>query len=213
MNKLPSARISLQRRTEFTLELCLAWPDRLHVPAQHAPDRYSVIGDGNSHINLSGREVAGLYHGNLRSERHRVCSGLVSVPLHCWACTSLLKCVLCSTHNIRKLPSERKRAAQGAGADLLPASGGPTHRGGTAYLSKIERNVVPPPSEGTIWRLARDLEEDPDLLLAMAGKVSSDLLAVILQRPRLFADLPRQLKDAPDHAILIGVREVRDGDW
>ncbi len=82
-----------------------------------------------------------------------------------------------------------------------------------AYLSKIERDVVPPPSEGTIRRLARDLDEDPDLLLAMAGKVSSDLQAVILQRPRLFADLLRQLKDAPDHAILTVVREVRDGDW
>ena len=52
------------------------------------------------------------------------------------------------------------------------------------YLSKIERDVMPPPSEGTIRRLARDLEEDSDLLLAMAGKVSSDLQAVILQRPR-----------------------------
>ena len=82
-----------------------------------------------------------------------------------------------------------------------------------AYLSKIERDVVPPPSEGAIRRLARDLEEDPDLLLAMAGKVSSDLQAVILQRPRLFADLLRQLKDAPDHAIWTVVREVRDGDW
>ncbi|MDE0670443.1 MAG: helix-turn-helix domain-containing protein [Caldilineaceae bacterium SB0662_bin_9] len=82
-----------------------------------------------------------------------------------------------------------------------------------AYLSKIERDVVPPPSEGTIRRLARDLEEDPDLLLAMAGKVSGDLQAIILQRPQLFADLLRQLKDAPDHAILTVVREVRDGDW
>ena len=82
-----------------------------------------------------------------------------------------------------------------------------------AYLSKIERDIVPPPSEGTIRRLACDLEEDPDLLLAMAGKVSSDLQAVILQRPQLIADLLRQLKDAPDHAILTVVREVRDGDW
>ena len=82
-----------------------------------------------------------------------------------------------------------------------------------AYLSKIERGVVAPPSEATIRRVARDLDEDPDLLLAMAGKVSSDLQEIIIRRPRLFADLLRQLKEAPDHALLRIVREVRDGDW
>jgi hypothetical protein len=50
-------------------------------------------------------------------------------------------------------------------------------------------------------------------MLALAGKVSSDLREVILKRPRLFADLIRQLKDAPDHAVLRIVREVRDGRW
>jgi HTH-type transcriptional regulator, competence development regulator len=54
---------------------------------------------------------------------------------------------------------------------------------------------------------------EPDLLLAMAGKVSSDLLEVIRRRPLLFAELIRQLKDLPDHAVLRLVREVRDGDW
>ena len=82
-----------------------------------------------------------------------------------------------------------------------------------AYLSKIERGEVPPPSESAIRRLAEELREDPDLLLAMAGKVSRDLQGIIVRRPRLFADLLRQLKDAPDHAILRVVREVRDGEW
>ncbi len=82
-----------------------------------------------------------------------------------------------------------------------------------AYLSKIERDQAAPPSEATIRRLANELREDPDLLLAMAGKVSSDLREVILRRPQLFADLLRQLKDVPDHAILRVIREVRDGDW
>lgn len=82
-----------------------------------------------------------------------------------------------------------------------------------AYLSKIEREQMAPPSEAAIRRLAHELHEDPDLLLAMAGKVSSDLKNIILRRPRLFADLLRQLKDAPEHAILRVVREVRDGDW
>jgi len=82
-----------------------------------------------------------------------------------------------------------------------------------AYLSKIERNEVAPPSEATIRRLAEDLGEDVDLLLAMAGKVSRDLQEIIMRRPRLFAELIRQLKDAPDQAVLRIVREVRDGNW
>lgn len=82
-----------------------------------------------------------------------------------------------------------------------------------AYLSKIERGLVAPPSEATTRRIAEELSEDPDLLLAMSGKVSGDLQRIILSRPLLLADLLRQLKDAPDHAILRIVREVRDGVW
>jgi transcriptional regulator with XRE-family HTH domain len=82
-----------------------------------------------------------------------------------------------------------------------------------AYLSKIERGVFAPPSETAILKLAEVLGEDPDILLAMAGKLSSDLQSIILQRPKLFADLLRQLKEVPDQAILSVVREVKDGDW
>ena len=82
-----------------------------------------------------------------------------------------------------------------------------------SYLSKIERGQQPPPSEDTIRKLAKDLQEDPDVLLAMAGKVSTDLRAAIIRRPKLFAELIRQLKDSPDHAVLRITREVRDGSW
>lgn len=82
-----------------------------------------------------------------------------------------------------------------------------------SYLSKIERGEEAPPGEATIRRLAAALGEDPDVLLALAGKVSSDLLEIIRARPRLFADLLRQLKTMPDTAVLRLVREVRDGDW
>jgi transcriptional regulator with XRE-family HTH domain len=82
-----------------------------------------------------------------------------------------------------------------------------------SYLSKVERGDVSPPSEATLVKLARELDVDPDLLLAMAGKVSRDLLDVIRRRPLLFGELIRQLKDLPDHAVLRVVREVRDGDW
>jgi transcriptional regulator with XRE-family HTH domain len=82
-----------------------------------------------------------------------------------------------------------------------------------AYLSKVERGLVPPPSKATIVKLAADLGEDLDILLALPGKVSSDLQADIVRRPKQFAQLIRQLKHAPDRAVLKVVREVRDGKW
>lgn len=82
-----------------------------------------------------------------------------------------------------------------------------------SFLSKVERDEVPPPSEEKIVALARDLDEDADVLLAMAGKVSSDLQRVIRKRPELFAALIREMKNLPDQAVLRLVREVRDGNW
>ncbi len=82
-----------------------------------------------------------------------------------------------------------------------------------AYLSKIERGDVAPPSEATTVRLAKELQQDPDVLLALAGKVSGDLREIIRKRPALFAELIRQLKEAPDEVVLRVVRVVRDGDW
>jgi transcriptional regulator with XRE-family HTH domain len=82
-----------------------------------------------------------------------------------------------------------------------------------SYLSKIERGLEPRPSEPTTRALALALGEDPDVLLAMAGKVSADLQDVIRRRPHLFAQVIREMKNLPDHAVLRVVREVRDGKW
>jgi len=82
-----------------------------------------------------------------------------------------------------------------------------------AFLSKVERDIVSPPSEGKVIALAEVLNEDPDLLLAMAGKVSSDLLAIVKARPQLIGELLRELKEQPDHAVLSVVRNITDGDW
>jgi len=82
-----------------------------------------------------------------------------------------------------------------------------------SYISKIERGEVSPPSEATIMHLAQVLKEDPDVLLALAGKVSTDLRQVILKRPKIFAALIRQLKDAPDHIISRMVSEACDAKW
>jgi transcriptional regulator with XRE-family HTH domain len=82
-----------------------------------------------------------------------------------------------------------------------------------SYLSKIERGEQPPPGEETIVALAKELGEDADVLLALAGKVSSDLLKIIRKRPKVFAEVIREMKKMPDHAVLRIVREVRDGQW
>lgn len=82
-----------------------------------------------------------------------------------------------------------------------------------SFLSKVERGEVPPPSEAKIVALAKELEQDPDVLLALAGKVSSDLQDAIRKRPEVFGSLIRELRRMPDHAVLRLVREVRDGKW
>lgn len=82
-----------------------------------------------------------------------------------------------------------------------------------SFLSKVERDLGSPPSEETLLRLAEEIDVDGDVLLALAGKISSDLKEVIHRRPVLFARLIREMKDLPDHAVLRLVREVRDGEW
>ena len=82
-----------------------------------------------------------------------------------------------------------------------------------SYLSKVERGEKAPLSEERVRALARELGEDPDVLLALAGKVSADLQEIIRKRPQLFATLLREIKDMPDRAVLRLVREVRDWEW
>jgi len=82
-----------------------------------------------------------------------------------------------------------------------------------SYLSKVERGENAPLSEEKILALALELEEDQDVLLALCGKIGKDVQAVIRKRPHLFAQLIRDLKNLPDHAVLRIIREVRDGKW
>lgn len=110
---------------------------------------------------------------------------------------------------IRRLREARAATDPGFSLRQVAARCGVT----PAYLSRVERGEVAPPGEETLLRLADELGEDPDVLLAMAGKISADLRSAILARPKLFAELIRTIKDAPDNAVLRVVREVRDGNW
>ena len=80
-----------------------------------------------------------------------------------------------------------------------------------SYLSKVERGKVPPPSEEKIVLLAAELREDPDVLLSLAGKVSSDLLEIILRRPRAVGGLVRSLKNVSERRISTMTRQSREG--
>ena len=82
-----------------------------------------------------------------------------------------------------------------------------------SYLSKLERGEQKYLSEEKIVLLADDLKEDHDILLALSGKISQDIQKIIRKRPKLFAQLIREIKDMPDQAVLRIVREVRDGNW
>src|SRR5690348_13670553 len=59
------------------------------------------------------------------------------------------------------------------------------------YLSKIERDDFPPPGEEKIKAIAQELGKDPDELLALAGRVASDLEEIIQQTPREMATFLR----------------------
>lgn len=80
-----------------------------------------------------------------------------------------------------------------------------------SYLSKVERELEPPPSEPKIRALAAELGEDPDSLLALAGKVSIDLQIAIRKRPLLFARLIRELRNLPDSTVLRLLKNLNSG--
>ena len=82
-----------------------------------------------------------------------------------------------------------------------------------SYLSKIERGEPPPPGEQTILRLAEELGKNPDALLALAGKLSSDLLENIRERPTVVAELRRTVRGLSAKRVSLISRQIRDGDW
>jgi HTH-type transcriptional regulator, competence development regulator len=81
------------------------------------------------------------------------------------------------------------------------------------YLSKIEREKLPPPSEDIILKLAVELHEDPVELLARGGKVPSDVLEIIRVHPRAFVAHIRELRGRPAEEIVRMTTQVRDGKW
>ena len=59
------------------------------------------------------------------------------------------------------------------------------------YLSKVERDEFPPPAEDRVKKIAEVLNLDPDELLALAGRVASDLTEIIRRQPHEAASFLR----------------------
>ena len=62
------------------------------------------------------------------------------------------------------------------------------------YLSKVERDEFTPPAEDKVKAIARVIECDADELLALAGRVSSDISDIIKRQPVELAALLRSTK-------------------
>ncbi len=62
------------------------------------------------------------------------------------------------------------------------------------YLSKIERDEFQPPAEDKVRKIAGIIGRDPDELLALAGRVASELTDIIREQPREMADFLRAAK-------------------
>src|SRR6056297_1379343 len=59
------------------------------------------------------------------------------------------------------------------------------------YLSKVERDEFTPPTEDKVRAIAQIIECDPDELLALAGRMPSDLANIIKRAPVQVAALLR----------------------
>jgi transcriptional regulator with XRE-family HTH domain len=62
------------------------------------------------------------------------------------------------------------------------------------YLSKVERDEFAPPAEDKVKAIAKIIDCDPDELLALAGRVSSDVSEIIKRRPVELTALLRTTK-------------------
>ena len=63
-----------------------------------------------------------------------------------------------------------------------------------SYLSRVERDEFSPPAEDKVKKIAEIIGQDVDVLLALAGRVASDLTDIIRERSREMADFLRAAK-------------------
>ena len=69
------------------------------------------------------------------------------------------------------------------------------------YLSKVERDEFNPPSEEKVRAIAKALGQDADELLALAGRVSTELANIIQRHPREMATFLRAANGLTDEQM------------
>ncbi len=77
------------------------------------------------------------------------------------------------------------------------------------YLSKLERDQLPPPAEDKVKRIADIIGRDHDELLGLAGRVASDLKEIIREHPREMASILRTAKGLSAEHLLELARRVQ----
>jgi transcriptional regulator with XRE-family HTH domain len=77
------------------------------------------------------------------------------------------------------------------------------------YLSKVERDDFPPPAEEKVKAIAKIIGCNEDKLLALAGRVASDLSEIIKRHPVEQAALLRATKGLTAEDIARLVREAK----
>jgi len=77
------------------------------------------------------------------------------------------------------------------------------------YLSNVERSWLPPPAEDRVKKMATILGVNADELLALAGKVSSDLTDIIRQRPREMGHFIRAARGLPSEDLARLTQQAR----
>jgi transcriptional regulator with XRE-family HTH domain len=80
------------------------------------------------------------------------------------------------------------------------------------YVSKVERDEMSPPAEDRVKATALLLGMDADELLALAGKVSSDLSEIIRERPVTMASILRTARNLPEEQLKAIEKRLRDSD-
>jgi len=88
---------------------------------------------------------------------------------------------------IRKLREARKRTDPNFSLRRFAEAIGIS----ATYLSKVETGEFPPPASDKIKKMAQLLEQDPDELLALAGKFDPALSEIIREQPKALADFLR----------------------
>lgn len=77
------------------------------------------------------------------------------------------------------------------------------------YLSKVERDEFPPPAEDRVKEIAKVIGYDADELLALAGRVASDISDIIKRQPVELAALLRTTKGLKAEEIAQLAREAQ----